>query len=668
MTERTWREAIALGHEARQRGRPEEALVHYRAALALAPDEPEAHGACGLMLLELNRAEEAAPLLRRAADLDPSNPVARASLAECLARTGDVAGAIRMVEALAAEAPGQAWIWERLGDLEAKAGRFGDAASHFQRAAERTPDDPSPLFKWARATFDAGSPAEARARLDRAARFAPRHPAILRLYAEIHEGNAAWDELGATAQSWMRAEPASPLPWMFAARAQWETGYLTEAMQSYRTFLERGGRTATHLATYGRLCMTALAYDEAARALDEAERLEPECAHMLSAKATLAMYAGRFADALAYARRAIAVDPRDAAAFRVLVQVSGGRIATDDYARLAHLADDGTARPEDRIAAAFGLADCLDAQGDFDAAFAEYARANEWSAERARREGIAYDRAERERQVDWLMSAFSVAPPAVPTDAPKVRPTPIFVVGMPRSGTTLVESIIGAHSGVLACGERQAMRAIMQAFAAANAGAAETRVSEAAQQKWRDAYWRELPDLRGALAVTDKNPWNFDALGLIFVLMPHARVVHVQRDPVETGLSIYRNAFPKFASFTNRLADIGHYYGQYARLMAHWAALLGDRYLTIRYEDLVSDFDRAAPELVRFCGLEWEEDCRNFPESGRIIATMSAVQARHPVSAFAGRSGRYARHLGPLVAALREAGVYPHVGDSAPSP
>jgi tetratricopeptide (TPR) repeat protein len=656
MTEGTWRDAIALGHAARRGGRAEEALAHYRAALALAPDHAETNSVCGLMLLELDRTDEAAPLLRRAVDLDPSSPAARANLAELLARTGDIASAIALLEALASEAPAQWWIWERLGELEAGANRFADAALHFRHAVERKPNDPSLLFKCARANFDAGRRTEARALLDRAAELAPGHGAILRLYAEMHESDAAWDDLAATARSWLGADPQNPLPWMFAARAQWETGYLTEARQSYRTFLERGGTSATNLATYGRLCMTALAYDEAARALDEAEQLDPQCAHMLSAKATLAMYAGRFDDALAYARRAIAADPRDGAAFRVLVQVCGGRVAEEEYASLARLAEDAGARAEDRIAASFALADCLDAQGDVDVAFAAYEQANELCVQRALREGIGYDRLQRERQVEWLMSAFAAAPPA---DRKEAGPTPIFVVGMPRSGTTLVESIVGAHSDVLACGERQGMRTIMQAFASPH-GTPAPVITEAMRQRWRDAYRRELPPLRGAVAVTDKNPWNFDALGMIFVLFPLARVVHVRRDPVETGLSIFRNAFPKFASFANRLPDIGHYYGQYSKLMAHWQGVLGDRFLTIRYEDLVTDFDRAAPDLLRFCGLEWQEACRRFPESDRIIGTMSAVQARQPLAALRGRGSRYARHLSPLLAALREAGVDPH--------
>jgi hypothetical protein len=236
-------------------------------------------------------------------------------------------------------------------------------------------------------------------------------------------------------------------------------------------------------------------------------------------------------------------------------------------------------------------------------------------------------------------------------------PVPIFIVGMPRSGTTLVESIVGAHSRVFACGERQAMRSIMQEFAAVAPGRDATTRCDSALPRWREAFRRELPDLSDFRAVTDKNPWNFDALGLILELFPSARIVHVRRDPVETGLSIFRNDFPKFAAFSHRLADIGHYYGEYARLMAHWGRVLGDRFLTIQYEDLVADVDSGAAELVRFCGLDWEDACRDFAAKRRIIGTMSAVQARQPVSGFRGRAGRYAGHLAPLVAALRSAGV-----------
>jgi hypothetical protein len=228
---------------------------------------------------------------------------------------------------------------------------------------------------------------------------------------------------------------------------------------------------------------------------------------------------------------------------------------------------------------------------------------------------------------------------------------------MPRSGTTLIESILGAHSGVLARGERQAMRSVMQEFLASVPAVSVSDVSESTRRRWRETFWRELPDLQRFVAVTDKNPWNFDALGMIFELFPHARVIHLRRDPVETGLSIFRNEFPKFVSFANRLEDIGHYYAEYSRLMSHWQKILGDRFLTIQYEDIVADFENLAPRILRYCDLEWEAACGSFWTNPRVVSTISTVQVRQPPTRLAGRRDRYARHLAPLVSALRQGGV-----------
>jgi tetratricopeptide (TPR) repeat protein len=663
MTEEKWRNSLALGHAARRGGRLEQALAHYHSALSLAPDNAETNSVYGLMLLHLNRVDEATAPLKRAVDIDPSQPAARMNLAELYVRRNDIPNAIRIVETLASETPQFWWIWDKLGELKARANRFSEAAAHFRQAVERKQNDPSLVYKWSRATFDSGSPAEAKVILDSAARLAPGHEAILRLYAEIYEGSSDWSNLERTAQSWLRTQTQNPLPWMFAAKAQWETGYMTQAMQSYRTFLDRGGKNAMNLATFGRLCLTALAYDEASRALDEAERLDAECGHMLSAKATLSMFRGQFQDALAYARRATGVNPLDTAAFKLLVQVSGGNITQDEYAQLRRLSENGSLRPEDRICASFALADYFDAQGNIEAAFAGYEHANKLSAHRAQHELLGYDRTERKRQTEQLISIFPAVPQTTQTSA---RPIPIFIVGMPRSGTTLIESIIGAHSKVFACGERQEMRSIMQEFVALAPNLGMSSVLETTKQQWRDAFFRELPDLSGAIAITDKNPWNFDALGVIFELFPQARVVHVRRDPVETGLSIFRNEFPKFASFANRLEDIGHYYGEYARLMSHWQDVLRNRFMTIQYEDLLADFAGALPELLQFCGLEWEEACTNFSTSNRVINTMSTVQVRQPLSAFRGRRGRYAQYLSPLISALGDARVDLQSGAFAP--
>ena len=165
--------------------------------------------------------------------------------------------------------------------------------------------------------------------------------------------------------------------------------------------------------------------------------------------------------------------------------------------------------------------DCLDAQGDTDAAFAAYAHANELAPSAPCASGSTTTAPGANGRPTSSSRVFRSHPAGTTIRA--ARPTPIFIVGMPRSGTTLIESIIGAHSGVFACGERQEMRSIMQEFVVARRRAsAWPALPEPRRQRWREAFWRELPDLHGAVAVTDKNPWNFDALGLILELFPHA--------------------------------------------------------------------------------------------------------------------------------------------------
>jgi len=659
MAARDWHDAVAYGHAARREGRLDAALAHYRSAVVQAPQDSDANSVYGLMLLELDRLDEAAASLLRAVEIDPANPAARLNLAELEARRGNLQGAIDIVEALAAGHAQLWWVWDRLGDLKLRAGRGVEASDHFRRANELRRDDPRLLRKWARAVLDSEGPAAARTILGAAARLAPTDEAILALQAEIHEAARDWESLKRTANEWISTHPESPAPWRHAATAYWETGHRRQALHLHRTFFQRGGSSATGLAEYARLCATALDYAEAARALDAAEQLDPGCELMLSAKAMLSMFQGRFDDALVYARRAIAAEPRDTAAYKVLVRVLGAAIGDDERAQIARLAEDAALLPQDRIAAAFALSDCFDAQGDVDAAFAACTRAHGLCLEHARSEGLAYDPMQRRAQTDRIIAHFPAAPPIPQIEA---RPVPVFIVGMPRSGTTMVESILGAHSRVQACGEREEMGAILREFEAGLRRGFSTHVPEATRLRWRKSYWREVPVPVDALAVTDKNPWNFEALGLILRLFPNARVIHVRRDPVETCLSIFRNEFARHVTFANRLEDIGHYYGEYARLMAHWDRILGDRFLTIQYEDLVADVGAHAARLLKYCGLEWEDACAAFWTSSRVVSTISAVQVRRPPTQFSGRRNRYVRHLEPLLAALRGAGVDPGPG------
>lgn len=647
-------ERMKLGHAARHAGRTGEALEHYRSAVEQDPGSAEANSVYGLMLLQLGRAGEAEAPLRKAVEIAPGHAALRMNLAQWLAHRGDLDEAVGVVAGIVKDEPQHWWAWERLGELNARQKKFGDASKRFARANELKPGDPSLLFKHAQALFDDGKPAEAERVLGEAAAVAPTNAAILRLYADLHESRSDWNALEKSALAWCEVHPWDAAAWRTLAKAQWELGRLQQAMENFRKSMKLGTRDARNLVIFGRLCLSALEFDSATAAIDEAEKLEPDNFEMLSAKAILLMLSGRYDEAQDYCRRSISANPSHASAYKTLAQLSSGRLPKADLEKLAELAGREDMPLRERVTAAFALAECRESEGNSPATFAAYDRANRLAHEQGEAEGFAYERASRAGRIDELIAGFQSVPVRSTSDS---SPRPVFILGMPRSGTTLIESVIGAHSKVFACGERMAALRIMPDYLVRARNSPESVVDADTWRQWREYYLRGLPDLRDASVFTDKNPWNYEAVGLIAKLFPDAAIIHVRRNPVDTGFSIFRNQFPKQVQFDNRLEDIGHYYGEYARLMAHWERVAGDRVTTIQYEGFVRDFDTAGPALLAECGLEWESSCRNFWESKRLIGTMSTMQARRPLETVGGRADKYTKELQPLADSLRAAGV-----------
>ena len=640
------------GHAARKAGRADEALGHYRSAVELEPGSAEAQSVYGLMLLQLGRAAEAETPLRHAVALAPTHPAVRMNLAQWLAQQDNLEEAVRVVEGVAADEPGRHWVWERLGELKARLRRFDEAAQHFGRAVQLQPQDPSLLFKLARASFDSGRRADAASILATAAALAPGNPAIFRLQADLHEAAADWGALEREAVAWSAAAPTDPEPWRALAKAQLQSGYPRLAMQSHQRAFELGGRSAEWLAVYGRVCLHALDLDAAEAAFAEAEKADPRNHAMLAGAAILRMWKNDLDGARAYCRRALEVNPRDATALKTLADLDDNRLAAADVESLRALAEDRNAPLPDRITASYTLGDCLDAEDRIDEAFEAYARANALASRQAKAQNLQYDRVNRSRGTEELISIFpSLA--AAPATAQAEGPTPIFIIGMPRSGTTLIESVIGAHSAVAAGGETAGIRTILPDFLAQVRSTPFAKIPEAKWDEWRAIFRGLLPPTGDARYVTDKNPWNFDSIGIIVRLFPGARIIHVRRNPVETGFSIWRNEFAKLVRFTHDLVDVGHYYGEYARVMAHWERIASDVFTTIQYEDFVTRFDEAARGLIGYCGLEWEPACGEFWKSDRAVSTLSTMQVRKPPTRPGRRAQAYAAHLEPLVEALK---------------
>jgi hypothetical protein len=250
-------------------------------------------------------------------------------------------------------------------------------------------------------------------------------------------------------------------------------------------------------------------------------------------------------------------------------------------------------------------------------------------------------------------------------DGPRARnidPAPVFVVGMPRSGTTLVEQILAAHGSVHGAGERSALGTLFSALGGGNDAAAVARIAaldsaalDAAAQK----YLAELHALApGAARIVDKMPGNFHLLGFIALLLPGARIIHCQRDPRDIGLSIFTFRFFGYHPYAHDLGDLGWYIAEHDRLMAHWREALPNPIMPIRLSDWVADFDGTLRRLLAFLDLPYDPACAKFHEVEREVQTVSRSQVREPVHGRGiGRWRPYEAQLTPLVEALRQAGV-----------
>jgi len=296
------------------------------------------------------------------------------------------------------------------------------------------------------------------------------------------------------------------------------------------------------------------------------------------------------------------------------------------------------------------LGKLLDRLGRYDEAFESFAEAN--ALDRA-----SCDIAKIGDEIDCLIAAFAVD---VWPDLPRAKvesERPVFIVGMPRSGTTPTEQILPSHPEVAAAGELVYLDRLTPVIAM-ELGAPWPQVARQIDAGNAERYWRpylELLERHSATArlVTDKLPGNFMHLGLIRLLFPEAPVIHCRRDPLDTCLSNFFQQFQEGLAYSFDLLDTGHYYLQYRRLMEHWRAVLPGGFLDSDYEALVADPEGRSRALVTHCGLEWNETCLAPHELKREVKTASNWQVRQPIyQSSARRWKRYEKYLGDLKAML----------------
>jgi tetratricopeptide (TPR) repeat protein len=601
-------------------GRPLDAKALIQQLIERDPADAQAWRMLCALNGQLGLMEEAEKACRKALDIDPQSAEARCDLGNVLYQKGELHEALasyRESLRIKADSP---MVLHNLGNIFSSLHRFEEAQESYEAALRLQPNALT-YYNLGNLLLSAQRPGEAVDNFLLALRLNPN-------FAE------AYNNLG---------------------NAFRNLGRKDDAEQSYRQALTLRPQNANALTNLGVILMEKAQYDEALRHFRQALELDP--AHLQAAVGEARIFEKQ--------------DKLDQACARLTPILESGskipEVALLFGALCKHMrrCDDAVAMMEDilasdfstisiyqRILLHFELGRLLDARGEYDRAFAHFERGNTLKAN-------DFDPEAHGRYLEGIMRIYdkdfiATAPRAT------IRSTrPIFIVGVPRSGTSLVEQILASHPQVCGGGELEEILQIVDDLPAVlGTDAPYPQCAPALTvdvcDRLSHRYLEKIEAIsHGAPHVTDKMPANFKHLGLIAQLFPEARIIHCVRDPLDTCLSCYFQHFSPSITYANDLGHLGAYYRQYQRLMRHWEEVLDIPMLKVDYETLIADQERISRAMVEFCGLPWDDRCLRFHETQRVVATASYDQVRRPLYAHSvNRWKNYEKHLAPLRLAL----------------
>ena len=635
--------------EALLRGRqPHLAIRQLRAILREHPREVNSLRLLGSIRLAQGDALAAIEHLRLAVAQAPDFAQANLDLARAYRRDGQVDQAVTCLQAFCAKASGHSEAWRLLGDALLERGDMLAGQDALRRAAaadphrrevaaalrhlrqghrqaaeetfrgilKRRPDHVAALVGLANIALDAGAVEDAERLLRYALKIAPNEDTVWRGLARVHSERADYNGAEAAAERALALAPENPDCWTMLGTVQ----------------------------AWG------LRPERAKESFERALSIKPNSPRVaLSLGHVLKTLGERRACERAY-RRAVELDPDLGEAWWSLADLKTYAFSDDEIRRMEAGVVRGDGGLAQQAAFRFALGKALEDRGNWDDAFRHYAAGN--GAKHAAEPFDSAALTERRRRMEALCTAEFLAAQTPPGPA---AVKPIFVVGLPRSGSTLIEQILASHSAVQGTMELPQVQTYTRELEAKGGyPEALAAMSPADVRALGERYLRETKPYRGdAHWFIDKMPNNFLHIGLIHAMLPGAIFIDIRRHPLDCCCSLFKQNFARGQTFSYDLKALGAYYRDYLEMMRHWRAALPGRVLCVPYESVVQDTEAQVRGLLSHCGLPFEEACLRFHETKRAVRTASAEQVRQPIN----RRGidswrRFEKHLAPLQQAL----------------
>jgi tetratricopeptide (TPR) repeat protein len=602
-----------LGNALSRQSRLEEAERTIRLALSLKPDFPHLHEDLGSVLALQRRFEEAVPCFRRAIELEPRLALAHKKLGEALAELNRGQEADEAFEEFFELDPSKGNVALALVDL--RAGRKPEAVDKLRRILRETPDNVDAMRVLAGIYFrDREQLGDAEALLRRATMLAPDFVAAWMLLGTLLVETNRHPEALEPFTRVTVLDPGHAAAWSGLGNVQSHMGHADEAARCYRRAIELSPEVPATYMSLGHALKTLGDQSGALEAYRAAIARKPEFGEVYWSMANLKVF--RFDDA-------------EVAAMERQLERTDLDEGTDVHFR-------------------FALGKAYEDKGDFDTAWSYYDTGNQ-----RQRKRVAHDPVQFEVRHEEIREVFSAEFLAKHAGAGYEAPDPIFIVGLPRSGSTLIEQILASHSQVEGTAELPALGRIATSVGRYRPDNRQYPLSvrDLRSKDFRGYGKQYIDETRaqrstGRPFFTDKLPNNFSHIGFAHQILPNAKVINARRHPFDSCLGAYKQLFGAGQDFTYDMTELALYYRQYHEIMQHWHAVLPGKVLDVHYEETVTDFETQVRRILDHCGLPFEESCLRFHETRRAVRTASSEQVRQPLySSALGYWRNYERHL-----------------------